>query len=203
MISQQGMEYCCVYHSQILFPGFLLLIEPFSLCSRRYQLHKEYLTIMSSLTQDDGHQSSDVLLSVWECNKFDRRGKKGNKECWHYAFCRNKYNIWNYTTALIHLTISGGHIMVRVRFEILPKYQRQFKALQEKKEVSRNQRVSNRDILQTLVHSDAEAISTYLLSRKRERYLVPLLLNQIGLSTQLRKTLRGKVMNNLIFQVIF
>ena len=38
---------------------------------------------------------------------------------------------------------------------------------------------------------------------KGERYMVPLLLNQIGLVTQLRRTLKGEVMNHLMFQVIF
>ena len=57
------------------------------------------------------------------------------------------------------------------------------------------------DIFQTLVYSDAEAISTDLSQGKVERYLVPILLNQIGLGTQLRITSRGKVMNHLMFQV--
>ena len=35
--------------------------------------------------------------------------------------------------------------------------------------MSRNQRVPKRDMLQTLVHSDAEAISIYLLSRKSRK----------------------------------
>ena len=38
---------------------------------------------------------------------------------------------------------------------------------------------------------------------KLERHLVPLLLNQIGLGTQLRRTLKGKVINRLMFHVIF
>ena len=66
----------------------------------------------------------------------------------------------------MHLTISGGQIIYRGRFEILPKYQRQFKELKEKKEVLRNQGVSKMDLLQTSVHSDAEAVSTDFLSRK-------------------------------------
>ena len=36
---------------------------------------------------------------------------------------------------------------------------------------------------------------------KGERYLVPLLINQIGLGSQLRITSKGKVMNHLMFQV--
>ena len=35
---------------------------------------------MSSLTQDDRHQSSDVILSIWECDKVDRRGAKDSAE---------------------------------------------------------------------------------------------------------------------------
>ena len=66
----------------------------------------------------------------------------------------------------MHMTRSGGHIITRYRGEIIPKYQRQFKALKHKKEVLRNQRVSKRDMLQTSVHSDAEAISIDLISRK-------------------------------------
>ena len=38
---------------------------------------------------------------------------------------------------------------------------------------------------------------------KGERYLVPILLNQIGLGTQLRRISKGKVINHLMFQVIF
>ena len=103
----------------------------------------------------------------------------------------------------MNLTRSGGHSISQFRGDILPKYQRQFKVLKEKKEFFRNQRVSKIDMLQTSVHSDAEAISTYFLSRKSRKFLVPLLLNQIGLGTQLRKTSKGKVMNNLMIQVIF
>ena len=39
---------------------------------------------MPSVTQDDDHQSSEVLLYNWECDKVDRRGAKGNKELWHF-----------------------------------------------------------------------------------------------------------------------
>ena len=69
----------------------------------------------------------------------------------------------------MHLTRLGGHSIARYNGEILPKYQLQFKELKEKKEVLRNQRVSNRYLLQTLVHSDAEDISTDLLSRKMRK----------------------------------
>ena len=68
---------------------------------------------MSSVTQDDDHQSSDVLLLNWECDKVDRRRAKGNKERWYCGFCGNPYNIWNSTKALMHLTGSGGHSISR------------------------------------------------------------------------------------------
>ena len=88
---------------------------------------------MSSLTQDYHHQSIDVLLSIWECDKVDRRVAKGNKERWYGGFRGNDYNIWNSTKSLMHLTRSGGHSIARCRGEIFPKYQRQLKALKEKK----------------------------------------------------------------------
>ena len=77
----------------------------------------------------DDHQISDVLLSIWWCDKVDRRGEKGNKDTWYCGFCGNEYNIWNSTKTLIHLTRSGGHIIAQCRGEILPRYQHQFKAL--------------------------------------------------------------------------
>ena len=84
---------------------------------------------MSSITQDDDNQSSDVLLSIWECDKVDMRVEKGNKECWYRGLYRNEYNICNSTKALIHLTRSGGHIIDRCRGEIIPKYHHQLKVL--------------------------------------------------------------------------
>ena len=69
----------------------------------------------------------------------------------------------------MRLTRSGGHRISRCRVDILPKYQRQLKALKEKNEIFRNQRVSKRYMLQTLVHSNAEAISIYLLLKKRRK----------------------------------
>ena len=84
---------------------------------------------MASLTQDDDHKSSDVFLSIFECDKVDRRGANGNKERWYCEFCGNEYNVWNSTEALMHLTRSGDHRISRCRGDILPKYQRQFKAL--------------------------------------------------------------------------
>ena len=68
---------------------------------------------MSSLTQDDDNQSSDVLLLIWECDKVDRRGSKGNKESYYWGFLINKYNVWKYTNALTKLTRSGGHIIAQ------------------------------------------------------------------------------------------
>ena len=47
------------------------------------------MTIISSITQDDDHQISDVLLSIWECDKVDRRVSKGNKERWYCGFYGN------------------------------------------------------------------------------------------------------------------
>ena len=67
----------------------------------------------------------------------------------------------------MHLTRSGVHIIARFRGDIIPKYQHQFKALKEEKEVSMNRRVSNRDMFQTVVNYDAEVISKYFLLRKR------------------------------------
>ena len=84
---------------------------------------------MSSLTQDYDHEISDIFLSIWECDEVARRIAKGNKEFWYCQFCGNEYNIWNSTKALMHLTTSGGHSIARFIDDILPKYQRQFKAL--------------------------------------------------------------------------
>ena len=113
---------------------------------------------MSSVTQYDDNKSSDVLLPIWDCDKVDRRGAKENKELWYCGYCVNDYNIWNHIKALVQLTISGGRRTSRCRGEILSKYQRKFKALKENKYFLRNQRVQKRDLLQKLVHSDAEAI---------------------------------------------
>ena len=66
---------------------------------------------MSSVTQDDDNQSSDVLLSIWDFYKVDRGEAKGGKERWCCGFCGNGYNIWNLIKSLIHLTKSGGHII--------------------------------------------------------------------------------------------
>ena len=93
--------------------------------------------------------------------------EKGNKELWYCGLCGNDYNIWNSTKSLMHLTRSGSHIIALCIGDIIPKYQRHFKALKENREVSRNQRASKIYLLQTSVHSDAEAISTDFLSSKR------------------------------------
>ena len=58
----------CISRSDF-FPSFLLLPESFSCVPGAINCNKDYLTIMSNSTQDDDHQSSDVLLSVWECDK--------------------------------------------------------------------------------------------------------------------------------------
>ena len=89
------MSYCCVSHGQLFLPGFLPLTEPFSCVPGAINCNKEDLTIMSSVTQDDDHQSSDVFLSIWDCDKVYMREAKGNKESWYCGFYGNEYNIWN------------------------------------------------------------------------------------------------------------
>ena len=88
---------------------------------------------MSSVTQDDDNQSSEVILFIWLCDNVDRRGAKGNKEIWYCVFCGNDYNICNFTKYLMHLTRSGGHSNSCYRGDIIPNYQNQFKALEQKK----------------------------------------------------------------------
>ena len=95
LFSQLGMDYCCVYHSHLFIPSFLLPTEPSYCSTGDINWNKEDLKIMSSLTQDDDHQISYVLLSIWECDKVNRRGAKVNKERWYCGFYRNEYNIWN------------------------------------------------------------------------------------------------------------
>ena len=133
LIYQQGMDYCCIYHGHMFLTDFILLPEHYSCAPGAINCNKEYMKIMSSVTQDYDNKNSDVLLSILECDKVDRRGEKGNKERWYCGFCANEYNIWNSKKALMHLTRSGGHIIYRCRGKILPKYQRQLKALKEKK----------------------------------------------------------------------
>ena len=132
-LSQQGTAYCCIYHGQLLLPGFLLLQEPSSYVTGAINFNKKNLTIMSSLIQVDDNQSSDVLLSIWECDKVYRRGAFGYKDCWSCRFCGNEYNICNSTKPLLHLTRSGGHSIVQWRGEIIPNNWFQLKALKEKK----------------------------------------------------------------------
>ena len=79
----------------MFLPVFLLLKEYYSCVTGTINCNKEDMEIMSSVTQDDDHQTSDVLLSIWECDKVDRRGAKGNKERWYFGFRGNNYNIWN------------------------------------------------------------------------------------------------------------
>ena len=133
LISQRVMDYCCVYHGQLFLPVFLLLTEPSYCVPGDINCNKEDLKIMSSVTQDDDHQSSNVILSIWEYDKVYRRGAKGNKDRWYYGLYRNEYNIWKSTKALMHLTRSGGHRISQCSVDILPKYQSQFKSLKEKK----------------------------------------------------------------------
>ena len=77
---------------------------------------------MSSVTQDDDHQRSDVILSIWECDNVYRRAAKGNKERWYCGLCGNEYNMWISTKELMHLTRSGGHIIYLCRGDIIPNY---------------------------------------------------------------------------------
>ena len=88
----------------MFIPIFILLTEPSYFVPGAINCNKEDLKIISSLTQYDGHQSSDFLLSIWECDKVDRKGAKGNKERWYCGFCGNDYNICNYIKSLMHLT---------------------------------------------------------------------------------------------------
>ena len=78
---------------------------------------------MSIITQYDDHQNSGVLLLIWVCDNFDRRGSNGDKELWYCELCVNEYKICNSTKALTYLTISGGHSISQCRCEILPKNQ--------------------------------------------------------------------------------
>ena len=64
----------------MFLPGFLLLTEPSSCVLGDIKCNKEDLTIMSSITQYDDDKISDVILSIGECDKVDRRVEKGNKE---------------------------------------------------------------------------------------------------------------------------
>ena len=60
LLSQRVIDYCCVSHYQLFLTGFLLLPEPSSCVTGAINYTKEDTTIMSSLNQDDDHQSSDV-----------------------------------------------------------------------------------------------------------------------------------------------
>ena len=61
-VSQLEMDYSCVYHVQLFLPLFLLLSETYYCVPGTINCNKEYLTIMSSLTQYNDHQSIDFLL---------------------------------------------------------------------------------------------------------------------------------------------
>ena len=77
LIPQKRMTYCFICHGQLFFTGFHLQTEPYSCVTIAINWNKEDLSIMSSLNQDHHHQSSDVLLSIWYCDKVDRRWAKG------------------------------------------------------------------------------------------------------------------------------
>ena len=77
IFSQRGMGYCCVYHGQLILPKLLLLTETSSFDLGAINCRKEDLKIMSSLTQYDHHQISDVLLSIRVCGKVNRRVATG------------------------------------------------------------------------------------------------------------------------------
>ena len=96
LLSQRGMAYCCVSHSQLFLTGFILLTKPPSCVPGSINCNMEDLTTISSLTQDDYHQRIDVILFIWECDKVDMRGGRGNKERWYCGLCGNEHNIWNY-----------------------------------------------------------------------------------------------------------
>ena len=121
LISQQGMDYCCVYHGQMFLHVFLLLPEYSSCIPGSVNCKKYDLTIISSVTQDNDHQSSNFIIYIWECDKVDRRGAKGNKDLWYCGFCGKEYNICNSTKTSMHLCRIGGHRIARCRGEILPK----------------------------------------------------------------------------------
>ena len=67
----------------MFIPGFILLPEPYYCVPGSIKCNKDDLKIMSSLTQDDDHQSSGILLSIWGCAKVYRKRAKGNKERWY------------------------------------------------------------------------------------------------------------------------
>ena len=90
MLSQQGMDYFCVYHGQLFLTGFILLTEPYYFVPGAINCNTEDLKIMSSVTQDDDNQSSDVILSIWECGKVYKRRRKGNEEHCYCGFCGNE-----------------------------------------------------------------------------------------------------------------
>ena len=129
LIFQRGMDYCCVYHGHMFLPVFLLLTEPSYFVTGYINCNKEDTTIMLSVTQDDDHQISDVLLSICECDKVDRRLSKVNKDRWYCGFCENEYNIWNSIKLLLCLTRTGGHVIVQCRGEVLHKCQHHSKVL--------------------------------------------------------------------------
>ena len=61
-LSQIGMSYCCVFHGRLFLTVFILLIQPSYCVPGAIKCTKEDLTKISSLTQYDDHQISDVIL---------------------------------------------------------------------------------------------------------------------------------------------
>ena len=149
-------------------PGFLLLTEFLYCVTGDIKCNKQDLKIVSNVTQYDDHKSSDFLLSIWECGKFDIRGANWNKECWYCEICINEYNIWNSTKSLMHLTISGGHSIARCRGEILHKYQRQFKALKEKKNIQESKGIKKRSLAYICPFQCSGHINRFSLKEKQK-----------------------------------
>ena len=89
LLSQLGMGHCCLYHGCMIINRFILLTELSSCVPGSINYNKEDMTIISRVTQYDDYQSSDILLSVWGCDNFDRRGERGNKEQWYCGLCIN------------------------------------------------------------------------------------------------------------------
>ena len=108
LLSLWGMDYCCVYHGQLFLPIFLLLTEPYYSVTGAIKFNKEDLTIISSLNQYDDHQISDVILSIWECDKVDRSGARGIQSAGTvdsakmsiiYVTTQNNWYTWTYQVA--------------------------------------------------------------------------------------------------------
>ena len=79
LLSQIVMAYCCVSRGKTFLPGFLLLTDPYSCVPGDINCNNKDLAIVSSLTQDDYHQRSYFTLSIWKCDKVNKRDQRGNK----------------------------------------------------------------------------------------------------------------------------